>query len=119
MLTIIAGSRSITDYDVVRKAIEASGITPSTVISGTARGVDQLGERWAREHDIPILQMPANWKQFGKAAGYYRNVEMAQVAEALIAVHDGVSRGTQHMIDIAVAHHLKIFIYTESIHDRP
>ena len=43
---------------------------------------------------------PAQWKKFGKRAGYRRNEQMAEVADALIAFWDGSSRGTKHMIDI-------------------
>lgn len=44
MKTIIAGSRSITNYDQILEAISLSNIIITTVISGTANGVDKLGE---------------------------------------------------------------------------
>ena len=40
MKTIIAGSRDIVDYKIVEKTIINSGFNITTVISGTARGVD-------------------------------------------------------------------------------
>ncbi len=104
MKTIIAGSRTITSYDVIQKAIEASGIEITEVVSGRARGVDTLGEDWARTNNIPVTQFPvtpAEWKRYGKRAGYLRNRKMGEYAEALIAIWDGKSRGTGHMIDIA------------------
>lgn len=48
--------------------------------------------------------MPANWSRYGRSAGYIRNQEMADYvgpSGMLVAVWDGQSRGTQHMIDIA------------------
>ena len=36
---------------------------------------------------------------------------MATKADALIAVWDGVSRGTKHMIDIAKKNGLSVFVY--------
>lgn len=47
MKTIIAGSRSITDYRLLLAAIQHCDWNISLVISGCARGVDELGERWA------------------------------------------------------------------------
>ena len=47
------------------------------------------------------MEFPADWDKHGKSAGYKRNLEMAENADALIAFWDGESRGTKHMIDIA------------------
>lgn len=111
MKTIIAGSRLITDYEIVVKAVQAANFTISEVVSGCARGVDKLGERYATEHNIPIHHMPAQWGKLGKKAGVIRNQEMAQYAEQLIAVWDGQSKGTANMIDEAKSRHLKVFVY--------
>ena len=48
------------------------------------------------------------WDKYGKKAGYLRNVEMAENANALIAFWDGKSKGTKHMIDIATERNLPI-----------
>lgn len=71
------------------------------IVSGTANGVDKLGENWAMYRRIPVKKFPANWNMYGKSAGYRRNLEMAGYADALVAVWDGESKGTKHMIDIA------------------
>lgn len=101
MRTIIAGSRCCTDKRDLIAALSACGWTPTTVISGTAKGADRLGEAWAAEHDVPCERYPADWDRHGKSAGYRRNERMAECADALIALWDGQSRGTKHMIDIA------------------
>tara|TARA_Y100001938_G_scaffold17570_1_gene21597 strand:+ start:848 stop:1282 length:435 start_codon:yes stop_codon:yes gene_type:complete len=72
-----------------------------TVLSGTARGSDRIGEAYAKHRDFKIEQFPANWDLYGKSAGYRRNVQMADNADALIAIWDGKSKGTKHMIEIA------------------
>jgi hypothetical protein len=41
---------------------------------------------------------PADWNRYGKSAGFRRNVEMSNHADALVVFWDGKSRGTQHMI---------------------
>ncbi len=50
---------------------------------------------------VPIKKFPANWTAYGMSAGYKRNQQMAENADALIALWDGESKGTKHMIDIA------------------
>lgn len=111
MRTIIAGSRNVTDYDILLQAIENCPFHISVVLSGTARGVDRMGERFALQQKIPLEKYPADWNKWGKSAGYKRNELMAEKAEALLALWDGESRGTKHMIDIAKKKGLKIYIY--------
>lgn len=111
MKTIIAGSRGITDYDIVDEAIREANFNITAVVSGTARGVDQLGEEWAKLNNIPIVEYPAEWSTYGKSAGVRRNNLMAENAEALIAIWDGKSRGTKHMIQVAKNKNLTVFVY--------
>lgn len=115
MRVIIAGSRGIFDLQVIEDAVKLAkdlhNIVPTVVISGTAKGVDKLGEMYARNNDIPVEQFPADWDRFGKSAGYKRNGVMANNADALIAVWDGTSKGTGHMIDIAKTKKLAIYIH--------
>lgn len=99
MRVVIAGSRNITDYSVLKDAIFCSDFLITEVVSGCARGVDSLGERWANENGVPISRFPADWGRFGRAAGHYRNSEMAQYADVAIILWDGESRGTLDMID--------------------
>lgn len=105
---IVAGSRSIQDVltaagqqRIVFNAIDNSPFDPSEIVSGTARGVDQLGEEYAEEHGLDIERFPANWEEHGRQAGPIRNTEMAEYADALVAIHVNDSRGTADMIDTA------------------
>lgn len=113
MRVIIAGSSSITSYDEVFAAIRASGFMYeiTTVISGGAIGVDSVGEEWAREQGIPVERFPAEWSKYGKMAGFKRNTDMAMVADALIAVWNGKSSGTKHMIGMANEMDMEVFIW--------
>lgn len=100
MKVIIAGSRTITNYQYVLQAIFNSPPTfdITEVVSGVAAGPDRLGEQFAEEAQLPIKRFPADWQKHGRGAGYKRNVEMAHYADVLIAVWDGKSNGTRHMI---------------------
>jgi hypothetical protein len=113
MKTIIAGSRTITDYDRVKNAIESSGFKVTTVISGTARGVDQLGEKWALENNIPVEKYPADWSRWGSSAGPIRNKEMAEIADACIIVWDRESNGTKNMMMQAIKNGLKLYVHDQ------
>lgn len=97
MKLIVAGSRGITDYGVVKSALDEWGM-PSMVVSGGCSGPDELGERWAGTQDIPIKVFRADWKNHGRYAGPLRNREMARYADALLALWDGESKGTANMI---------------------
>jgi len=94
----------------VAKAIAASGYDVTELVSGTARGVDTLGERWAREQGVPVTRMPADWEEHGKAAGPKRNAQMAAYGDALVAVWDGESRGTQSMLREAYTQGLEMYL---------
>lgn len=111
MRTIIAGGRNATNYSDLLKAISAIEWKPSVVISGTANGADKLGERWAIENNIHLEKYPAEWNKYGKRAGYLRNLVMSEKADALLALWDGKSRGTKHMIDIATKAGLLVYIW--------
>jgi hypothetical protein len=110
MKVIIAGSRGINDYAKVRDAVQRSGFPINRVLSGMAKGVDTLAVRYATENGLPCDRFPAEWSKWGRSAGYRRNVQMAQNADALIAVWDGQSPGTKHMIDVAKARGLRVFV---------
>lgn len=103
---IIAGSRDFSDYALLCEKCDGllcqkQGTHQIIIISGTARGADTLGERYAQERGYAVEKFPADWEHAGKFAGFIRNRQMADVADALIAFWDGRSRGTANMIDIA------------------
>lgn len=109
-MIIIAGSRDISDYEVVRQAVVASGYWKEfrrsiEVVCGMARGVDKLGYEFGKKNGLVVHEFPADWKTHGKAAGYIRNSEMANFAKAeegrLLAVWDGKSTGTKGMVAYA------------------
>ena len=110
---IIAGSRDFNDYEFLKKKLvnlRDLFIDDDVIISGHARGADALGERFAKEYNIPLKLFPADWNKYGKSAGYIRNKEMADNADVLVAFWDGKSRGTKNMINIAIDKGLEVHI---------
>lgn len=131
---IVAGSREFDYYEVLVKSIsnvifdlECRNVVIGNAsrqsekhlikfISGTARGADQLGERFATNHGYEVFRFPADWDTYGKSAGYRRNADMAKFASegdnfgVLIAFWNGKSRGTKNMIDLAKRYGLEVHI---------
>lgn len=111
MKVIIAGSRNFTYYNKLREycdKILKNLEEDIEIVSGAAKGADKLGERYAREKGYNTKLFPADWDMHGKRAGYVRNKEMAEYADALICFWDGVSKGSKIMIDLAEKEGLKI-----------
>ena len=81
------------------------------IITGAAKGADQLGSFYARSHNIPLKEFPADWTTYGKAAGPIRNQQMLDYAlheiPELIVFWDGESRGTKNMMNIAKRHNVQ------------
>lgn len=104
MKTIIAGSRGITSKDWIHEAIQifnSEGFTITELVSGAARGVDRTAEDICKDK-VPITRFIPDWNgPLKKAAGFARNEEMAKYADALIAIWDGKSNGTKHMVQSA------------------
>lgn len=119
---IIAGSREFDNYDMLkekcdkilsRKVNEGEEIV---IVSGTARGADTLGEKYAKERGYKIERYPANWDKYGKRAGYLRNKKMAEVSNACIVFlsSKAENKGSKMMISIATEEKLLIRVITES-----
>ena len=112
---IIAGGREFSDYALLCESCDKflcqkHQTHDIVVISGTARGADILGERYAHERGYAVEKYPADRNRDGKAAGPIRNAQMAKVADTLIAFWDGQSKGTANMIDQAKTRGLSIKI---------
>lgn len=138
MVVIIAGSRSFSHIALVRAAVHASGWQQhiELIITGGARGVDTLAERFAQEQKLPVEVIRAEWSNitvsgavvkrnargpYNAAAGMMRNETMAlralnearsrQCAAGLILIWDGTSSGSTNMRRTAIKHKLQLWEY--------
>ena len=100
---VVAGSRDFDDYTLLAAELDKllAGKTNITIVSGTARGADRLGERYAAEHNLQIERFPAEWEKYHKGAGPIRNAKMVQSADAVIVFWDSESSGTKNIIECA------------------
>lgn len=108
---IIAGGRDFNNYPLLERTMDylLSKVNDEVmVVCGKARGADSLGEAYAKRNGYAVAYFPAQWNTYGKLAGYMRNEQMAQNADAVVAFWDGKSRGTEHMIRTAERYGLKV-----------
>lgn len=97
MITAIIGSRNITAFDL-------SKVVPSNttvIVSGGATGVDTLAARYARAKRLPLVEFKPNYREFGKGAPFIRNRQIIDYCDNVVAVWDGVSKGTKYTVDYA------------------
>lgn len=100
---LVVGSRIFDNYELMKEKLDnlLQHQDKVVIVSGGAKGVDTLAEQYAHEKGYYLEVFPANWKQYGKRAGYIRNEEMhKRIAQSdkrgVVAFWDGKSKGTQH-----------------------
>lgn len=109
---LICGGRHFDNYELLRatvtKYIADHGFESHNIeiISGHCPGADMLGERFAQEHNTEMKLFPAQWQQFGRAAGPIRNKQMVDYLNSfehkvVIAFASPNSRGTRNTISLA------------------
>ena len=93
---MIAGSRTFDDFELLAATLDRvlAGKENVVIVSGGAKGADQLGERYAKERGLTVEQHLPDWKKHGKGAGMVRNGVMVDVADHAVFFWDGESKGT-------------------------
>ena len=110
---IIAGSRTFSSLDKLTQICDhlLQNRENIEIVSGHAKGADQLGEQFAHLKCYSLKIFPAQWNKYGKSAGFKKNAEMSEYADALIAFWDEKSKGTRHMIDLAKSMGLNVKVH--------
>ncbi len=94
----IIGSRSLTNVDISKFVPKNT----TEIISGGARGIDTLAEKYADKNGIPKIIIKPDYKKYGRyVAPLKRNAVIVKLADVIIALWDGKSRGTKYTIDHA------------------
>ncbi len=105
MRVLICGDRNWKDRDTIFACVAA---LPESVpiIEGRARGADRIAGEAARFYGHAVLSFPADWNQYGKAAGPIRNRQMIVEGNPTLVVffHNNLrqSKGTKDMVERAV-----------------
>lgn len=101
---LVAGCRNYNNYAEAKKFIDNAIIRIKNkytlvFVSGTCRGADLLGEKYAIENGFEVERYPADWDRYGKSAGPKRNETMARISDFVICFWDGESKGTKSLIN--------------------
>ena len=88
MKLLIAGSRSIEDFDLSEYVTQDTEL----IISGGAKGIDTVAESYADRHGISKLILKPKYNLYGKAAPLKRNEEIVDLADRVLVIWDGKSR---------------------------
>lgn len=106
----IVGSREYPDLEEVREFI--GSLPPSvTIVSGGARGVDTAARSAAREFKLKYKEWPAEWNLYGRQAGFMRNAQIVKDSDIVIAFWDGISKGTQHTIELCDQFRVRCIVF--------
>lgn len=114
MRLAIIGSRSFNDTKLLNETLKPYKDQITLVVSGGAKGADQLGEYWARLHKIETLIFLPDWEnldvpkarikirtdgtKYNANAGFDRNKKIVENSDFIIAFWDDRSPGTRNSI---------------------
>ena len=135
----VCGSRGIGNLEKVSNILntvtEELGIellNPGYVLTGGARGIDSHADKWAEDYRYERLIMTPDWDYYGKSAGYRRNEDKIEqmyldseantIPHYLVAIYDGESSGTEHMINTYESRFKRrsfIFVSQQTHRDNP
>lgn len=117
MKVLICGDRHWTDRELIRSWLsKLQDWRYDTVLEGKANGADSIAGEEAKRMGMTVLEFPAEWEKYGRAAGPIRNRQMLdQLPDFVVAFHDDLSksRGTadtvkearKRGIEVMVVHH--------------
>jgi len=116
MRVLCCGDRNWTSYEIIRRELEKLD-DYTTIIEGCAKGADSISGYIARQLNYPVIDFPANWKKYGRAAGPIRNKQMLDEGkpDLVLAFHTNIknSKGTKNMINQAKKRGIVIILIKE------
>jgi hypothetical protein len=92
-IVAVVGSRGVASCPALLARL--AELAPGQVVSGGATGVDSLAAAWARANGVPLLELRPDYATHGPtAATHMRNAEIVRLADLVLVVWDGRSKGT-------------------------
>lgn len=117
MRILVCGSRDWTDSNTIYQKL--SRYPDNTIIiHGAARGADRLAGAAAKCLGMPVVEFPADWDRYGRAAGPIRNQQMLDEGkpDLVIACSDDLenSKGTKDMVTRSLKAKLPVIYLTST-----
>ena len=110
MKLLVAGSRSIREFDLEKHIPEAT----TMIITGGADGIDTLAEEYADIKRLSKLVLRPQYDLYGRSAPLKRNEKMVELCDMALVVWDGYSKGTKYTIKYADKMGKKVILITDS-----
>ncbi|WP_428380904.1 DUF2493 domain-containing protein [Nevskia ramosa] len=95
MKVAVIGSRSFADRVLLTQTLDQMEI--SVLISGGAKGADQLAQSYAESKRIQVEIYKPDWR-IGRGAGPVRNAKIIEACDQVVAFWDGESAGTKDAV---------------------
>jgi hypothetical protein len=99
--------------DEISEELDFDNNQPITIISGEARGADTLAKEYATECGWDYEGYPADWRVYGKGAGYVRNRQMLVEGKPDLVVAFPGGNGTKMMTELAMKADVPVRIYLD------
>jgi len=100
MKIAVIGSRSFNDFGLLKQILDGFSEI-SMIVSGGAKGTDQLAAQYAFTRSIPTIIFNPNWSVHKKGAGHRRNELIIKESDLILAFWDGNSKGTSNTIELS------------------
>lgn len=102
MRVAIVGSRHFADPERVAGYVRDLP-AGSSIITGSASGVDAAATKAARSRGLPVQVMPASFDELADASkSAARNQRLVDACDVLVAFWDGASKGTRSTVERAL-----------------
>lgn len=95
MKVAVIGSRGLNINDIGKYLPEGT----TEIVSGGARGIDTCAREYALSHGLKLTEFLPDYERYCRGAPLRRNLLIIDYADIVIALWDGVSRGTKYVID--------------------
>jgi len=107
----IVGSRHFSEPDRVSDYVNALP-QGSSIITGSASGVDAAATKAARAKGMPLQVIPASFDELADASkSAARNQRLIDACDVLVAFWDGRSPGTRHTVDRALESGKEVHVF--------
>lgn len=100
---LVCGGRNYYSTAVWKALDELKAATTAelTIIQGGGDGADQMAREWCQNTGCHLINEPANWAAYGKAAGPIRNQKMLDDHKPDVVIAFPGGTGTRDMVERA------------------
>ena len=111
MRVAIVGSRHFPELERVAEYVRSLPASTS-LVTGSASGVDATATRVARERGLPVRVLAASFEEARDAASSVeRNRRLIDACDVLVAFWDGSSEGTRRTVERALDRAREVHVY--------